>query len=91
MRIQNGKKFGSGIRDGKRSDPGSGIIILDPQHWFKEEAITGAQTSNFPGECKKHGPVPPKISQSAKHVAPVLWIRILIGSGSRRQLINFIF
>jgi hypothetical protein len=31
------KKFGSGmakirIRDGKNSDPGSGINILDPQH-----------------------------------------------------------
>jgi hypothetical protein len=27
------KKFGSGIRDGKNSDPGSGINISDPQHW----------------------------------------------------------
>jgi hypothetical protein len=26
------KKFGSRIRDGKNSDPGSGINILDPQH-----------------------------------------------------------
>jgi hypothetical protein len=26
------KKFGSGIRDGKKSDPGSGINIPDPQH-----------------------------------------------------------
>jgi hypothetical protein len=25
------EKFGSGIRDGKKSDPGSGINILDPQ------------------------------------------------------------
>jgi hypothetical protein len=31
--------FGSGIRDlesgmGKNQDPGSGINILDPQHWY---------------------------------------------------------
>ncbi len=26
------KKFGSGIRDGKKSDPGSRIYIPDPQH-----------------------------------------------------------
>jgi hypothetical protein len=26
------KKFGCGIRDGKKSDPGSGINIPDPQH-----------------------------------------------------------
>jgi hypothetical protein len=25
--------FGSGIRDGKKSDPESGINIPDPQHW----------------------------------------------------------
>ncbi len=25
----------SGIRDGKKSDPGSGINIPDPQHWKK--------------------------------------------------------
>jgi hypothetical protein len=25
---------GSGIRDGKNPDPGSGINIPDPQHWF---------------------------------------------------------
>jgi hypothetical protein len=25
-------KFGCGIRDGKKSDPGSGINIPDPQH-----------------------------------------------------------
>jgi hypothetical protein len=28
------EKFGSGIRDGKKSDPGSGINIPDPQHCF---------------------------------------------------------
>jgi hypothetical protein len=28
------KKFGSGIRDGKNSDPGSGTNFLDPQHWI---------------------------------------------------------
>jgi hypothetical protein len=27
------RQFGSGIRDGKKSDPGSGIKIPDPQHW----------------------------------------------------------
>jgi hypothetical protein len=27
------RQFGSGIRDGKKSDPGSGINIPDPQHW----------------------------------------------------------
>jgi hypothetical protein len=27
------KKFGSRIRDGKHSDPGSGINIPDPQHY----------------------------------------------------------
>jgi hypothetical protein len=28
------KEFGSGIRDGKNSDPRSGINIPNPQHWF---------------------------------------------------------
>jgi hypothetical protein len=28
------KQFGSGIRDGKHSDPGSGINIPDPHHCF---------------------------------------------------------
>jgi hypothetical protein len=28
------RHFGSGIRDGKKSDPGSGINNPDPQHWF---------------------------------------------------------
>ena len=27
------RQFGSGIRDGKKSDPGSGINIPDPQNW----------------------------------------------------------
>jgi hypothetical protein len=27
------EKFGCEIRDGKKSDPGSGINIPDPQHW----------------------------------------------------------
>jgi hypothetical protein len=27
------RQFGSGIRDGKKSDPGSGINIPDPLHW----------------------------------------------------------
>jgi len=30
------KKFGSGIRDGKKSDLGSGINIPDPQYWLKD-------------------------------------------------------
>jgi hypothetical protein len=29
------EKFGSGIRDGKKSVPGSGINIPDPQHCIK--------------------------------------------------------
>jgi hypothetical protein len=29
------KKFRSGIRDGKNSDPGSRITIPDPQHCFQ--------------------------------------------------------
>jgi hypothetical protein len=35
MRIRDPgwRKFGSGIRDGKKSDPGFGINIPDPQHW----------------------------------------------------------
>jgi hypothetical protein len=28
------RQFGSGIRDGKKSDPGSGINIPDLQHWL---------------------------------------------------------
>jgi hypothetical protein len=28
------EKIGFGIRDGKKSDPGSGINIPDPQHCF---------------------------------------------------------
>jgi hypothetical protein len=27
------RQFGSGIRDRKKSDPGSRINIPDPQHW----------------------------------------------------------
>jgi hypothetical protein len=36
MRIRDPgwRQFGSGIREGKKSDPGSGINIPDPQHWF---------------------------------------------------------
>jgi hypothetical protein len=36
MRIRDPgwRQFGSGIRDGKESDPGSGINIPEPQHWF---------------------------------------------------------
>jgi hypothetical protein len=35
MRIRDPgwRHFGSGIRYGKKSDPGSGINIPDPQHW----------------------------------------------------------
>jgi hypothetical protein len=31
------ENFGSGIRDGKKSDPGSGINIPDPQTWKIEK------------------------------------------------------
>jgi hypothetical protein len=34
------KKFGSGIRDGKNSDLGSGINIPDPQHCSHTKAQT---------------------------------------------------
>jgi hypothetical protein len=48
MRIRDPgwRQFGSGIRDGKKSDPGSGINIPDPQHCsvysvvFSDEEIT---------------------------------------------------
>jgi hypothetical protein len=37
MRIRDPgrRQFGSGIRDGKKSDPGSGINIPDPHHWVE--------------------------------------------------------
>jgi hypothetical protein len=35
LRDPGWKKFVSGIRDGKKSDPGSGINIPDPQHWLR--------------------------------------------------------
>jgi hypothetical protein len=36
MRVRDSgwKKHGFGIEDGKNSDPGSGIIIPDPQHYW---------------------------------------------------------
>jgi hypothetical protein len=33
IRVPGWRQFGSGIRDGIKSDPGSGINIPDPQHW----------------------------------------------------------
>jgi hypothetical protein len=30
------RQFGSGIRDGKKSDPGSGVNIPDPPHWYSD-------------------------------------------------------
>ncbi len=41
MRIRDPgwRQFGSGIRDGKKSDPGSGINIPDPQHCLKESTL----------------------------------------------------
>jgi hypothetical protein len=33
------RQFGSGIRDGKKSDPGSGINIPDPQHWLRDISV----------------------------------------------------
>jgi hypothetical protein len=46
MRIRDPewRQFGSGIRDGKKSDPGSGINIPDPQHWLKYFKIPAAVT-----------------------------------------------
>jgi hypothetical protein len=45
MRIRDPgwRQFGSGIRDGKKSDPGSGINIPDPQHCNKEEKKTTSE------------------------------------------------
>jgi hypothetical protein len=39
MRIRDPgcRQFGSGIRDGKKSDPESGINIPDPPHWKVQE------------------------------------------------------
>jgi hypothetical protein len=47
MRIRDPgwRQFGSGIRDGKKSDPGSGINIPDPQHWFLHELCAVIRTS----------------------------------------------
>jgi hypothetical protein len=33
------EKLGSGIRDGKKSDPGLGISIPDLQHWKIEKLL----------------------------------------------------
>jgi hypothetical protein len=33
------RQFGSAIRNGKKSDPGSGINIPDPQHWFQTKYL----------------------------------------------------
>jgi hypothetical protein len=39
MRIRDPgwRQLGSGIRDGKKSDPGSGINIPDPPHWVFDD------------------------------------------------------
>jgi hypothetical protein len=41
MRIRDPgwKQFGSGIRDGKKSDPGSEINIPDPQHCLVPQTV----------------------------------------------------
>jgi hypothetical protein len=41
MRIRDPgwRQFGSGIQDGKNSDPASGIIIPDPQHCYNEWSL----------------------------------------------------
>jgi hypothetical protein len=41
MRIRDPgwRRFGTGIRDGKKSDPGSGINIPDPQHCIVRKGI----------------------------------------------------
>ncbi len=44
------EQFGCGIRDGKKSDPGSGINIPDPQHCFLRNNATSIEKARF---CKK--------------------------------------
>ncbi len=46
MRIRDPgwRQFGSGIRDGKKSDPGSGINIPDPPHWYIHKGCGGWDT-----------------------------------------------
>ncbi len=49
MRIRDPgwKQFGSGIRDGKKSEPGSEINIPDPQHWLYQYRVWTACTVLF--------------------------------------------
>ncbi len=49
MRIRDPgwKKFGSGIRDEKYSDPESGINIPDPQHYVHHLVIVTVQLRLF--------------------------------------------
>jgi hypothetical protein len=54
IRIRSGIRdgtLGSGIRDGKNSDPGSGINIPDPQHWYVKGSVS--RKNNF-FEGRKH-------------------------------------
>jgi hypothetical protein len=41
------RQFGSGIRDGKESDPGSGINIPDPPHWTQLWATISTFTASM--------------------------------------------
>jgi hypothetical protein len=41
IRIRDLFNPGSGIRDGKKTDPGSGINIPDPPHWLEMNLTLG--------------------------------------------------
>jgi hypothetical protein len=53
MRIRDPgwRQFGSGIRDGKKSDPRSGINIPDPQHWTQHSQMLYAEDVGGPGQA----------------------------------------
>jgi hypothetical protein len=67
------RQFGSGIRDGKKSDPGSGTNIPDPQHCFE-----GTFTSFFKDKKSK------KELQNSRNQGFYYYFCMMIeGSGSR--------
>ncbi len=65
MRIRDPgwRKLGSGIRDGKKSDPGSGINIPDPQHCqhikiqWEQCYGSGSRTVGLTGSAEDPGPI----------------------------------
>ncbi len=53
------KKFGSGTRDGKKSDLGSGMNIPDPQHWFYPSNLFNTAPSAAP-LCREDAGIEPR-------------------------------